>query len=82
MIQNEGLWQEESTNYSEQSSHAMINPETEQYEHEVRRSSRHREIPKILTYPELGNPLVMIVNSLLQVVNMALADSLQNFTRQ
>lgn len=53
----------------------LIDEETndaEKDEIELRRSARHREKPNILTYPELGNPLVTIVQSLLQGLNVAL----------
>uniref|UniRef100_A0A9J7XFR7 Gypsy retrotransposon integrase-like protein 1 n=1 Tax=Cyprinus carpio carpio TaxID=630221 RepID=A0A9J7XFR7_CYPCA len=59
----------------------LIDEETndaEKDEIELRRSARHREKPKILTYPELGNPLVTIVQSLLQGLNVALSESLQD----
>lgn len=55
--------------------------EADEGEIELRRSVRHREKPKTLTYPELGNPLVTIVQSLLQGLNIALAESLQDFSR-
>lgn len=52
--------------------------DAEKDEIELRRSARHREKPKILTYPDLGNPLVTIVQSLLQGLNVALLESLQD----
>ncbi len=55
--------------------------ETENEEVGLRRSVRHREKPKNLTYPELGNPLVTIVQSLLQGLNAALSESLQDSSR-
>lgn len=55
--------------------------DAEKDEIELRRSVRHREKPKILTYPELGNPLVTIVQSLLQGLNVALSESLQDFSQ-
>lgn len=42
----------------------------------LRRSSRHREQSKRLTYPELGKPLVAIVQSLFQSLSAVIADSL------
>nr|XP_055051373.1 uncharacterized protein LOC129437220 [Misgurnus anguillicaudatus]XP_055051374.1 uncharacterized protein LOC129437220 [Misgurnus anguillicaudatus] len=44
---------------------------------ELRRSTRIREKPKVLTYPKLGNPLITIVQSLLQGLNDAFSESLQ-----
>lgn len=58
----------------------VAEPATERHEPEVRRSSRQREKLKILTYPELGNHLVTIIQSLLQggiyniIYNMAFQD--------
>lgn len=43
----------------------------------VRRSSRQREQSKRLTYPELGNPLVTIVQSLFQSLSTVITDSLR-----
>lgn len=43
-----------------------------------RRSQRHREQPKRLQYSQLGNPLLSIVQSLFQGLNLAFADALQN----
>lgn len=43
-----------------------------------RRSQRHREQPERLQYGHLGNPLLSIVQSLFQGLNLALADALQN----
>lgn len=43
---------------------------------DVRRSSRQREQSKRLTYPELGNPLVTIVQSLFQSLSTVITDSL------
>lgn len=42
----------------------------------VRRSSRHREQSKRLTYPELGNPMVTIVQSLFQNLGSVITDLL------
>lgn len=50
------------------------NPETEQT---VRRSSRERTKPKLLTYPQLGNPLVSIVQSLFQSLSEAVTSSIE-----
>lgn len=41
-----------------------------------RRSVRRRERPKILTYPQLGNPLIHVVQSLFQGLNTAFANAL------
>lgn len=46
-------------------------------QNELRRSLRTKEKPKILTYPKLGNPLITIVQSLLQGLNDAFSESLQ-----
>lgn len=43
-----------------------------------RRSQRHREQPERLQYGQLGNPLLSIVQSLFQGLNLAFADALQN----
>lgn len=43
-----------------------------------RRSQRHREQPELLQYGQLGNPLLPIVQSLFQGLNLAFADALQN----
>ena len=43
-----------------------------------RRSQRHREQPERLQYGQLGNPLLPIVQSLFQGLNLAFADALQN----
>lgn len=48
--------------------------ETEQA---VRRSSRERTKPKLLTYPQLGNPLVSIVQSLFQSLSEAVTNSIE-----
>lgn len=42
----------------------------------LRRSNRHREPAQRLTYPELGNPLVTVVQSLFQSLAVAFTDSL------
>lgn len=42
-----------------------------------RRSQRHRNQPERLQYGQLGNPLLPIVQSLFQGLNLALADALQ-----
>ena len=42
----------------------------------VRRSLRQREPPKRLTYPQIGNPLVTIVQTLLQSLSTAITNSL------
>lgn len=49
-------------------------PETEQA---VRRSSRERTKPKLLTYPQLGNPLVSIVQSLFKSLSEAVTNSVE-----
>ncbi|KAL0153919.1 hypothetical protein M9458_050768 [Cirrhinus mrigala] len=51
----------------------LVHPQSE-----LRRSVRTKEKPKILTYPKLGNPLVTIVQSLLQGLNEAFSESLQD----
>ncbi|MCJ8730139.1 hypothetical protein PDJAM_G00180710 [Pangasius djambal] len=43
---------------------------------EVRRPSRRRKPPKKLTYPELGNPLVTIVQNLFQSLSSAITNYL------
>lgn len=43
-----------------------------------RRSQRQREQPERLQYGQLGNPLLPIVQSLFQGLNLAFADALQN----
>ena len=43
-----------------------------------RRSKRHREQPERLQYGQLGNPLLPIVQSVFQGLNLAFADALQN----
>lgn len=43
-----------------------------------RRSQRHREQPDRLQYSQLGNPLLSIVQSLFQGLNLAFTDALQN----
>ena len=43
-----------------------------------RRSQRHREQPERLQYRQPGNPLLSIVQSLFQGLNLAFADALQN----
>ncbi|XP_073721028.1 uncharacterized protein [Misgurnus anguillicaudatus] len=48
---------------------------------ELRRSTRIREKPKVLTYPKLGNPLITIVQSLLQGLNDAFSESLQEHSQ-
>ncbi len=42
----------------------------------LRRSARQREKPKILTYPQLGNPLIDVVQSLFQGLNTAFVNAL------
>lgn len=42
----------------------------------LRRSIRDRKTPKRLTYPELGNPLAMLVQSLFQSLTEVITDSL------
>ena len=41
----------------------------------LRRSSRQREPTRRLTYPELGNPLVTVVQALFQSLSMAITKS-------
>lgn len=41
-----------------------------------RKSSRHREPVERLTYPELGNPLITVVQSLFQSLSTVITDSL------
>lgn len=53
---------------------------SEQEEPILRRSSRHREPPRMLTYPEFGNPLVTIVKSLFQGLSTAIVESLPDLT--
>ena len=43
---------------------------------EVGRSTREREPSRKLTYPELGNPLVAIVQNLFQSLSTAISNSL------
>ncbi len=50
-------------------------------QNELRRSVRVKEKPRILTYPQLGNPLVTIVQSLLQGLNDAFSESLQDYSQ-
>lgn len=58
-----------------------VNNETErndpEAEQSVRRSSRERTKPKHLTYPQLGNPLVGIVQSLFQSLSEAVTGSIE-----
>ncbi len=42
----------------------------------IRKSNRVRQRPRIFTYPELGNPLVSIVQSLFQSLSKAVTDSI------
>lgn len=49
-------------------------PDTEQ---SVRRSLRERKTPKQLTYPQLGNPLISIVQSLFQSISEAVTSSIE-----
>lgn len=44
----------------------------------MRKSSRHRAPTKIFTYPELGNPLITVVQSLFQSLSTAITDSLND----
>lgn len=46
-------------------------------EQALRRSSRERIKPKLLTYPELGNPLVSIVQSLFQRLSDAVTNTIE-----
>lgn len=46
-------------------------------EQPLRRSSRERTRPKLLTYPQLGNPLVSIVQSLFQSLSEAVSNSIE-----
>uniref|UniRef100_A0A3B1JQK1 Gypsy retrotransposon integrase-like protein 1 n=2 Tax=Astyanax mexicanus TaxID=7994 RepID=A0A3B1JQK1_ASTMX len=43
---------------------------------ELRRSTRQRDPPRKLTYPELGNPLVTIVQNLFQSLSSAISSSM------
>lgn len=54
-----------------------------QNKNELMRKSivRAKEKPKILTYPKLGNPLITIVQSLLQGLNDAFSESLQDYSQ-
>lgn len=49
----------------------------------VRRSTRQRAKTRTLTYPELGNPLVTVVQSLFKSLSSAITESLDkpDFTR-
>lgn len=64
-----------------------IETDTETFEdeahtqNELRRSVRVKEKPRILTYPKLGNPLITIVQSLLQGLNDAFSESLQDYSQ-
>lgn len=42
----------------------------------IRKSNRVRQKPRVFTYPELGNPLVSIVQSLFQSLSTAVTDSI------
>lgn len=53
-----------------------------QDEDHTRKSTRHREPPKVLTYPRLGNPLVTIVQSLFQSLSSVITDSLDYHNSQ
>ena len=50
------------------------NPDTEQ---NVRRSIRERKMPKQLTYPQLGNPLNSVVQSLFQSLSEEVTGSIE-----
>ena len=71
-----------STSQEEEIQEQLASTETthdqncEQEECTLRRSSRHREQPRMLTYTELGNPLVTIVKSLFQGLSTATVESL------
>nr|XP_055049769.1 uncharacterized protein LOC129435994 [Misgurnus anguillicaudatus] len=70
----DGLIQDESVNLSTQDS--LI--ETGQRVEDVpRRSQRHCEPPKRLQYPKLGNPLSLVVQSLLKGLSTAFTVSLE-----
>ncbi|XP_030602796.1 uncharacterized protein LOC115792414 [Archocentrus centrarchus] len=43
---------------------------------ELRKSTRERTLPKRLTYPSLGNPLVVVMQSLLSGLDQALTEAL------
>ncbi|KAL6488151.1 hypothetical protein MHYP_G00047770 [Metynnis hypsauchen] len=52
------------------------NQEDDEDQSEPRRSTRQRGPPRKLTYPELGNPLVAIVQNLFQSLSSVISDSL------
>ncbi|XP_026115221.1 uncharacterized protein LOC113093862 [Carassius auratus] len=72
---------EEELNDAENMETDMEAIESVHSRNELRRSVRTKEKPKILTYPKLGNPLITIVQSLLQGLNEAFSESLQECPR-
>ncbi len=56
--------------------HENAKEKTENDGNVIRKSNRVRQKPCIFTYPELGNPLVSIVQSLFQSLSTAVTDSI------
>lgn len=71
---SDGLIQDESVNLNTQDS---LMETSQRVEDVPRRSQRHCEPPKRLQYPKLGNPLSLVVQSLLQGLSTAFTVSLE-----
>lgn len=77
-VPEEGMRETQETQEQFISTDTAPDQTCEQEEPTLRRSSRHREPPRMLTYPEFGNPLVTIVRSLFQGLSTAIVESLPN----
>lgn len=70
--------EEKSQTHIEMNEDPSVNKEHDpEAEQALRRSSRERLKPKLLTYPELGNPLVSIVQSLFQSLSDAVTNTIE-----
>jgi len=63
----------------ERNGNRVVIDETESENNCLRRSTREKKATRQLTYPELGNPLVTVVQSLFQSLSEAVTDSLTRF---
>lgn len=84
-VESESAEGGEATHQGETEIDEGINEEDgSEIQNTVRRSSRQREPAKRLTYPELGNPLVTVVQALFQSLSTAITKSFvePSFTSQ
>uniref|UniRef100_A0A1A8PLB6 Gypsy retrotransposon integrase-like protein 1 n=2 Tax=Nothobranchius rachovii TaxID=451742 RepID=A0A1A8PLB6_9TELE len=75
--ETEGEITRSSTEVEESTDHNKDDKNDPGTEQSVRRSHRERKMPKQLTYPQLGNPLISIVQSLFQSLSDAVIDSIE-----